>query len=1708
MITATTLLKSCSAIALAVGISAAFLPSVASAQTATVWDGSDTAADGQIDGGNGTWTVNGTNWTNNTGAANAPYDPNGVLIFSGNTGGTITVDNSAGPITIAGGIRFETNGYTLTGGPLRLITPTNALNFGTIINIGGFTVGAAGITTNIASSLTGPSGMVKTGFGTLRLTGANTYFGETRVLAGNLIQSGGTLGGTAAESALRVAIDPGSTASLSVINGAVLTSTTATIASQTNSTGTVTVSGAGSRWSIVGQGGVRIGGGLSNARGLVEILDGGVLDYDAAFSFAPLSVANGSTVRVSGTDSRFDATATMLFNQGGGGGALTLENGGVARAENFEFGETSALTIRSGARLETTIGSSLAFGTGATMLVSGTGSRINSAGPFSFGGNTVRGGDLIIEDNAIVTSAANSDSGLGFDSGRNMIVRSGGQFNLTGGTGAGLQMENSNLLVDNASVTMGGGFLLGSRFGNNIVTLLNANLTAGSITARGSSVINVGGARTGAAGAVGIFDVADVSLVRFDSGVSAELNFNHTSTRYVIASKFAQNGRINLIAGNTVLTGDSAGFAGNTQVTGGSLIVNNRFGTNLSVVGVGAGATLGGTGTVGGTVTVTGGTIAAGDNGVGTLTINGSLILDAASRLAFQLGAPNTPGVGSDLINVTGNLTLDGTVDITNAGGFGAGLYRLINYTGTLTNNGLLVGAVPGGFSASDLTVQTSVARQVNLIVAAPPPAFTSFSFWDGRNTTANRVVDGGTGTWTAAGLNWTVSTGEANGAYDPAQLLIFAGTGGVVTADTAAGAIAVNRGLQFANTGYRIEGGDLTLANNAITLRVGDGTAAGAGIVATIASNLVGGASIEKTDLGTQILTGNVAPTGGTRITNGTLQIGAGGTGGTITGNIVNNGTLVLNRSGSLAYADVISGMGTLEQRGPGTLALSGVNSYTGTTTVSGGTLANSGTIVGATNVLAAGKLANAGTIAAVTNAGTGTNTGNMGALINNGGSFTNNGTIAGAVVNNTGAAFITTAILNGNLTNSGTARIGGTVNGALDNLAGTVTATAATSGIGALTQGAGAAFNLAGFPVTTGSVAGDGAVQLGSGALTTGGNNTNTAFAGTISGTGRFIKNGTGQLTLTGANTYSGGTTVAAGTLIGNTQSLQGAIINDGRVRFDQANSGTYAGALSGAGILEKMGAGRLEYTGTGSMSGETQVAGGEFAVNGALARSVVIVGSGARLSGGGTIGGIIAQSGSVVAPGNSVGTLNVQGNVRFAAGSTYAVEVIEGAADRITATGTAQLAGTLAITAVRGPYMFGTPYVLLSAAGGRAGTFDTTTGLAGFGPGIRSSVIYDGTSVTLRLDPNALGPILGATVLTPNQRSAQQRFDAAIANGSTNPSPFFPIFNLAVGQIPTALDALSGEVHATAARLALDDERMVRRSTIDQLRSAPAGTGSGAWGTVFGSYGKIASDGNAARITRDTSGFITGLDVSGTFGGEDNGWRVGVQAHHLRTTFGITDRAANGSLNRTGGGAYGSLNFGNVAIRGGAALASVRAKSARAITASGFAEQATSARKGTAFQAFGEIGYKIGDENTAFEPFAGLNLSRFRIGGITESGGVSAVTVNAADYDISFTELGLRGNIRIPTGETGVITLRSALAIRQVIGNRAHISDIAFASSPTLNFSIASVGQDKTSFAPELGIDGDLGGGLSVNVSYTGVIGKRAEDHGIKAGVRVVF
>ena len=98
---------------------------------------------------------------------------------------------------------------------------------------------------------------------------------------------------------------------------------------------------------------------------------------------------------------------------------------------------------------------------------------------------------------------------------------------------------------------------------------------------------------------------------------------------------------------------------------------------------------------------------------------------------------------------------------------------------------------------------------------------------------------------------------------------------------------------------------------------------------------------------------------------------------------------------------------------------------------------------------------------------------------------------------------------------------------------------------------------------------------------------------------GHGVLTKSGAGTLILTGTNTYTGGTTVSAGTLQGNTTSLQGNIANSATLVFDQVAAGTYAGVLSGTGSLTKTGVGTLTLTSVNSYTGGTRFNGGTVAV-----------------------------------------------------------------------------------------------------------------------------------------------------------------------------------------------------------------------------------------------------------------------------------------------------------------------------------------------------------------------------------------------------------------------------------------------------------------------------------------------------------------------------
>ncbi len=231
----------------------------------------------------------------------------------------------------------------------------------------------------------------------------------------------------------------------------------------------------------------------------------------------------------------------------------------------------------------------------------------------------------------------------------------------------------------------------------------------------------------------------------------------------------------------------------------------------------------------------------------------------------------------------------------------------------------------------------------------------------------------------------------------------------------------------------------------------------------------------------------------------------------------------------------------------------------------------------------------------------------------------------------------------------------------------AGTLTLSGANAYTGGTTVAAG---TLAiGNGGTTGSILGD--VVVGTGATLAFNRSDAVSFPGAVSGGGALTQQGSGTLTLTGANSYSGGTIVAAGTLaIGNggtAGSILGDIVVDAGavLAFNRSDAITFAGTVSGAGTLTQLGSGTLILIGSNSYVGGTIVAAGTLAIgNGGTAGSIggnVAIGTGATLmfdrSDDVTFAGTLSGPGTLVQAGGGTLTLsgsNSQGGTVVTAGA----------------------------------------------------------------------------------------------------------------------------------------------------------------------------------------------------------------------------------------------------------------------------------------------------------------------------------------------------------------------------------------------------------------------------------------------------------------------
>src|SRR5271166_6252315 len=191
-------------------------------------------------------------------------------------------------------------------------------------------------------------------------------------------------------------------------------------------------------------------------------------------------------------------------------------------------------------------------------------------------------------------------------------------------------------------------------------------------------------------------------------------------------------------------------------------------------------------------------------------------------------------------------------------------------------------------------------------------------------------VVKTGAGTLTLVGANtYSGGTFLLQGAVAiPADDVLGAATGG----------------LFFAGGTLRFDSAFDLAPTRAITLLARGGTIDTNGNTTTISQPIigVGALTVEDSSLTPDplILTGTNTYQGGTTIASGTLQLGNGGTTGSIIGNITDNGSLVIDHSDTFSLPMTISGSGSLTQAGTGTTILTGDNTYSGVTLIEKGVL------------------------------------------------------------------------------------------------------------------------------------------------------------------------------------------------------------------------------------------------------------------------------------------------------------------------------------------------------------------------------------------------------------------------------------------------------------------------------------------------------------------------------------------------------------------------------------------------------------------------------------------------------------------------------------------------------------------------------------------------------------------------------------------------
>ncbi|MDH6593315.1 fibronectin-binding autotransporter adhesin [Variovorax sp. TBS-050B] len=848
-----------------------------------------------------------------------------------------------------------------------------------------------------------------------------------------------------------------------------------------------------------------------------------------------------------------------------------------------------------------------------------------------------------------------------------------------------------------------------------------------------------------------------------------------------------------------------------------------------------------------------------------TTIVNNSLIETGGSAPDALVAAV----YGGSEVNFTNNGTIIGRMAFESSNG------------DRFLNNGTINGSVSLGngndtftaVSGSRLEASTPTAPAYSLFTPTTPSIELKFA--------ATGTVDAGDGsdalvlqnsaTSPGSGTGGPVSTISASRYLNFERLIVNSGTwvlNGAVVSDITSlnGGLAIFNNAGAFGTAISANGGAIEPSVDGLTLSPNISLAAGLTVQGdnslTLSGTLTGNGGLVKNGGGTLTLAGNNNFSGGLVLNDGGLTLGSAnslGSGlfivggpaslnapftGTLNNPVQLGSALTVHSTGTLTLGGPIAGGGSLTL-GSGNLALAGANNYTGGTVLNGGTI----------DVATSGALGSG----ALTVSGLGALTGAAGVVLGN--DVVLDSTLRFAAGGSGGAL-----TLDGRISGAGGISVAGapglTLNGANDFGGGL------NLGGGVLTVGNDQALGTGSVTVSAiSALAANTAVSLANDIrinadLGIGGANDLT-LTGTLSGGGDIVKSGTGTLTLTGANTYFGGITVAGGTL--------------------QANNGT--GSATGGGS--------------------------------------VVVQSGGRLAGGGRVGGdVVVESGGVLAPGASagaMGTLAVGGDMSLLAGSRLDFQFGTPGADFGTAgqSDSVSVAGNLSITP-------GATLDVADASGFGPGVYRLIDYAGTLAPGSTLALgsMPAGTTLSIQnLSADKRFMLVNTTGMTLNFWNANGLASPTQAGGGTGtwsnteaawtdaagsatvpmqPQPGFAVFSGAAGTV--TVDNTPGAVQATGMQFASSGYTLAG----DALTLV--GTGGGARAEVrvgdggAGSAGYVATIGNAvagsAGLVKTGAGTLVLGGTNGYTGG------TAVQAGTLSVSADANLGAAGGGIALDGG------------------------------------------------------------------------------------------------------------------------------------------------------------------------------------------------------------